>query len=398
MYQNTSCGYFDDRRPAEIECTINALLTMPQLQFKWRLSPVWSPLGDLRTVQSRQDVIRDEFRMGGVGQSPTGEKAGVATVTCAEPASADPQCDMDLRVAFIISTSNRNKINIATLYQDYTDSRQEPFSSGSCEKDFNLFPSLFRTVGYDWVKQPGIAPSVPFYHEMFAILSLYKISQMIAASESPDFEEELSDGLRTADGYEIIPANVVRAYVSNSSCKGGIRVGNNSDYQLGASRGACSLIHWSVAHAKASYLGSAETLADEDDQTGSQAGRREWAVVPKAFTPMLPNTDRTFILFGDDGGVTHSMPCVLVTNWIVNQIPYEGLASIFRVSNNFPAGYRTGVVAYTLSPREQQDSQRRAEALGLRASAAVLHMLGFKIVYNSETQISGMWPREGFLD
>lgn len=305
-------------------------------RLEWPVRPVMGPGGELFIVASRLDLERPEFASGGVAKAGRdGGYAGVAIVCPRAPEAAgeaSSDCTrQQMRVAFNLSS----------------------------EAALTRFPSLFRTIGYDWIARDRF-PARPYDAETFAIAALYAITRIIAGQDGADPVE-----LRAGDEV-LFTREALGRWVSGPVAEQGIRVGNRSDYQLGMSRGACAL------------------AASPD---------REISVEPAAFTPDLPSMPRS-IRLGDGP----SVPCAMFINWRIQQLDDELRDQIFAAERGFPDGYFSGRLRYHAPPGEF-DAQIRQRALALRGTALTLYMLGFETEYSaSDQRVVGQWPRSAITE
>ena len=178
----------------------NQVLDISSCTFRWPLNPVIdASSGDLIKIEGRLTVISGAFSKGGYGIKG-------AVVSTSSPSK--------IGVAIVSCTRNRSTFRSAFVLSNETQIRK--------------YGSLFRTVGYDWTSRALI--DTPYLREIFAMSSLRGISRLIHDAGKPliaNNGEELFD----ADAMDALKAVTARD----------LTVGNNSDFGLGVSRGACVL-------------------------------------------------------------------------------------------------------------------------------------------------------------
>jgi hypothetical protein len=322
VIDTTSCelkGTAEDR--AFVCKTDNQVPDISSCTFRWPLNPVIdASSGDLIKIEGRATVISNPFSKGGYGikgsatNTSLPSKVGVAIVSCAPKGSA-------FRSAFVLSN----------------------------ETQIRKYKSLFRTVGYDWTSRALI--DTPYLREIFAMSSLRGISRLIQNVGKP---------LVANNGDELFDTDSVDALKAFGARE--LTVGNNSDFGLGVSRGAC------VLAAQATTSGSAKV----------DVAPTEIIEQYHSLTPTVINKTSE--------GTLRSIPCPLLISW------YSLSAEPKRM---LPKNYTIPQITYLAYPNFQRESLWRAYAL--RSAAVMLYMLGFQVMKPTDEateEIKGQWPRE----
>lgn len=310
----------------------------PQCRFVWKLKPIHEAGNNLAIVSNRRDVV-SKFPSSGYGKWGLSGKpiskapyVGVAFVACAADKLRKSQKNWNLHVAFVLSTA----------------------------EEIENYKSTFRTVGFDWITPQHFAR--PYQAEIFALTSLYRVTQLIYSGKPPLQQTVTSS--KQADLFDVEQLKALRKIPPSE-----IRVGNNSDWQLGNSRGSCLL-----AAAASGFTGSSGT---------------ELHVAPSVVTPIMSKADRSLVLI-PAGGEPISLPCTLFSALITRNM---------SSASNYPPALTGKLVRYYHSPGESMEESVRS-GYATRAAGLTLYLLGFSVKYNpnrSTTHVTGKWPREEFI-
>lgn len=344
MLDDVKCTAIEDsKEPAfmgAFECRLRSNTTpeWPACRFIWSLAPIHEGTGaTLATAKSRDDVVAKFTRSGygkfdlSGGPPAAAPYLGVAFIACASGNLPDPPPKGNLRVAFVLA----NPAQITTYH------------------------SIFRTVGFDWVGNDHFVR--PYIAELFALTSLYKVSHIIF-SDNAKFTQTVT----SSDQDDLFGVDEIAAL--RQMPWGSVRVGNQSDGQLGNSRGSCLLVA---------------------DVSGLRSGSLRVHVAPSAVTPDLATADRSLVLLPARGEPI-SLPCTLISALVTRDM---------SAANNYPAGLTGKTLAYYLVPGEStQDAQRRG--YNVRAAGLTLYLLGFGVTFNARKtppRVVGLWPRAEFV-
>ncbi|MDX6444400.1 MAG: hypothetical protein QOH71_1474 [Blastocatellia bacterium] len=324
----------------EFECNMpsDPAAQRPACRFNWKVTPIVDAESELAVVSNRQDVV-SKFATSGYGKwglsggSPNqAPYVGVAFVACSDGSLPNPISNWNLRVAFVLSKA----------------------------ADVRKYNSLFRTVGFDWVTPQYFAR--PYLAELFALTSLYDVSELVFKGAPPLAQTMTSNRHDDLLGVEELGAFRQVGWTN-------VRIGNNSDGQLGNSRGSCLLV--------AAVSGLAKI------------GGTQVHVAPSAVTPVLSTVDRSLVLMRT-GGDPISVPCTLFSALLTRDM---------SLAKNYPPALTGTSVRYYLSPGEStSDAMRRG--FNVRAAGLTLYLLGFGVSYDGKerpAQVTGSWPRDEFI-
>lgn len=323
----------------EFECRMSSdrTLNRPMCRFIWKVGPMFDSGTDLAIVTNRDDVV-SKFTTSGYGRwglsgGPPSDAPylGVAFVACAHGSLPSPISEWNLRVAFVLS-------KLADI------------------KEYN---SLFRTVGFDWVTPQYF--DRPYIAELFALTSLYRVSGLLFTGNPPLAQTMTSS--RHDDLFGVEQLKALRQIALTN-----VRVGNNSDGQLGNSRGSCLLV---------------ASVSGLTDVSGAKVH-----VAPSAVTPVLSTADRSLV-FIPTVSEPISVPCTLVSALVTRDM---------SSASKYPPALTGTTVRYYLAPGESmRDATRRG--FNVRATGLTLYLLGFAVTYDGKrfAQVTGSWPRDEFI-
>lgn len=318
------------------------------LRLEWPIRLATEPSGALIAYRDFDDLRRSAFAAGGIAVNRRDEKrsqsrdeenyVAAARVCGGEPG---PEGGIDctvrhMQLSFVISST----------------------------QDVERYGALLRTIGFDWIRQPG-AQAEPYRIELFALASLYRMLETFRSNDA----QPIVLGRR-----EILPRERLDQWRSALSRERPLHVSNISDSQFGLSRGACA---------------AASGLTDA------------YEIAPSAYTPVLTRSGRSIRVPAPnsdsdrDRGV--SIPCSLFVNWRVQALPRDELEMMFARDRGFHDGYVTGQLEFT-GPQTEIPDLLRERALAVRATATTLHLMGFETRLLpgetiSQTRVSGRWPR-----
>jgi hypothetical protein len=305
----------------------------PACRFIWLLRPVYEhATATFATVQSRADVVA-KFPTSGYGRfaiTGNGTRApyvGVASVACGGPRLSDLPPAGNLRVAFVLAEAAA----------------------------ISKYRALFRTVGFDWLAAEYF--DRPYIAELFALTSLYDVSQIIL-NDHRRFARTVSSVSRD-DLFDSTAIDALRSFAASD-----LRLGNRSDGQLGNSRGSCLLAM------------AASNLATTTVRVH---------IAPSLITRDLSTADRSIDLTPFKGNSV-SLPCTLMSALVTRNM---------RAAVHYPTTLAGSQLRYAV---ERGESDREAERAGLsiRAAALTLYLLGFEVSYDAiknPRQVVGSWPR-----
>ncbi|MDP1749095.1 MAG: hypothetical protein Q8L22_06535, partial [Reyranella sp.] len=301
--------------------------TSPACTFTWPLDPILG-LGakGIAIIAGRTDVVSLNFSKGGYawyGPPKVGDdsdpKIGVAIVECDQ--------NSVFRSAFI-------------------------FSHGA---DIKNYGSLFRTRGYDWMSRAHSEP--PYLPEIFSMAALHGISGLIWNDRSND-ELRANDKTVLLDKEDIKTVQVLR--------QDELTVGNNSDFGLGTSRGACALAMLAAGVKLTTvHIAPSEVIEDYHSLTPS-------AVITKP------------------DGTLKSVPCTLITTW---------LSQSATPTNALPSAYVSSRMKYPA--RDGFNGKEGVwQAYAARTGGVMLHMFGYQVAKPDNDVLAGakgQWPRPELL-
>ncbi|HLW69330.1 MAG TPA: hypothetical protein VKS22_01790 [Candidatus Binataceae bacterium] len=297
--------------------------------LRWPLNPIKGDGPDgLAVVEGRTTVISQEFSGGGYAlfnASDTGGEAlsaiGIAPVVCNDVNS-------EFRLAFVLSNA----------------------------EELNKYKSAFRTRGYDWIT-PRYKP-VPYLPEIFAMASLREISNLIR-------DDTPQNALVASDKRVLLNEDAIKVLRRVSPQE--ITVGNNSNFRLGVSRGACILA-----------MRAANYPFDRDIQVAPSEYSRTYDTLAPSLV-IFPPRDRT-----------RSVPCPLMISWLsIDATPEDGLPEAFS-SPELKYKLEAGI-----GPEENI-----WRGYAIRTAAVMLYMLGYEVRSPTGDKlgvVSGQWPRKALL-